>query len=50
MELTSIFPRELRTDSLEYLFVAFGIGLPAIFSVEWLIDRVNSGVEGGPWR
>ncbi|MCY3996230.1 MAG: hypothetical protein OXF07_08820 [Rhodobacter sp.] len=50
MELTSINPRELRTDPLEYLFVAFGMGLPAIFSFEWLIDRVDGGGKGGPWR
>ena len=38
-----------EADWREALHVAFGLGLPGLFNIEWLIDKAERGEWGGVW-
>lgn len=48
MKLTSVHPRDLRTESLELLLAAFGLGFLAVINFEWFADRVGNEWRGEP--
>jgi len=38
-----------NTDWSEVLNLAFDLGLPSVFNIEWLIDKAECGEWGGLW-
>ena len=42
MKFASTHPRHRRAEALESLLAPFNLGLPAIFNVDWIIDRLET--------
>ena len=49
MRLAYVQAERIKTDWREALHVAFDLGLPSHFNIEWLIDKAERGEWGGVW-
>ena len=49
MEFTCVRAEVTANEWREVLLVAFELGLPGLFSLEWMIDRAETGEWRGLW-
>ncbi len=49
MQIAQDSRRLRRSEATEMLFTAVSFGVPQIFNVEWLIDKVERGEWSGLW-
>ena len=49
MKLAHGLTENPRPDWRETLQLAFGLGLPGLFNIEWLIDNAERGEWNGLW-
>ena len=49
MKLACIQVEKTGSPWRETLTVAFDLGLPSVFNIEWLIDKAERGEWGGLW-
>ena len=49
MKLAYVQAERIETDWRAALHVAFDLGLPSLFNVEWLIDKAERGEWSGLW-
>ena len=49
MKLAYAQPENTVTDWREALHIAFDLGLPSFFNIEWVIDKAERGEWSGLW-
>ncbi len=49
MKLAFANVEDATSEWRDSLYVAFDLGLPNMFNVEWLIDRAERGAWSGLW-